>query len=725
MIVHRLGAGLSALIWLAACQAGPAPTAKPAGAPARAEAALLPPVAKTKPHDVLAPHGAVRSDPYFWLNERDNPEVLDYLKAENAYADAMMADQAELRAAIAKELADRLAVADERLPFVYRGWTYAVRFKQGADYQQIFRRKGDGPETMIMDVEADAAAAKAAGRKQYNLNSWAVSPDGVQLAYAVDFLGDRKHALFVKDLSTGAVRPLGVEGVTSDLVWALDNMTLFYVRRDPVSLREHQVWRHVLGSDPKTDALVFEEKDDTYGVDVHATIDDAYIIITSDHLQQNEQHVLDAREPAGALKVIAPREKGVRYYAHHANGRWAILTDRDAPDFRVMTVVAGDADMSAKAWRELIPERPGRFREDALALDRGIVVAEVGEAVSRVVVYGWDGELKSEIAVPEPISAADLGGEAVNVDPAAKAVRFGYSSPLTPPSVLEYGFETGELRELKRRKIGGGWTPEPYAVDRAWAEAKDGARIPITLIYRKDKPAGRAPTLVYGYGAYGLSMLPSFSSNIFSLCDRGVVYAIAHVRGGREMGDAWYQQGRMAAKMNTFTDFIAVAEALQAQGIADPKRTYAMGASAGGLLMGAVANLRPDLFDGVAARVPFVDALTTMLDASIPLTSFEWEEWGDPRQADQYAWMAAWSPYDNVEAKAYPALFVQAGLYDTQVAYFEPAKWVARLRATATGGGPILFRTKMDSGHSGSSGRLGRVEETSWGYAFIASRASR
>lgn len=671
---------------------------------------LAAPVAAIEPK-VLELHGFQRTDNYYWLRDKERPETIAYLEAENAYANEMLAPLKDTASALAAEMRDRMDDADQSVPFLDNGYVYEARIAEGADYPVIVRRKNapDAAEEMVLDVPK-----LAEGHAQYNLNTWEVSPDGTLVAYAVDFAGDRMHQIFVQEIATGTVIESAITGASSDVVWAADNKTLFYVKSDPVTVRDYQVWRHALGAATDTDALVYEEKDETFSVGVSQSKSRRYIFIASNHYQRNEIRLLRADNPSGEFTVMEPRRAGLIYSVDHVGDTFYILTNLDAPDFRLMR--ASETAFGAGGWIDVVPERPGVILKDFEAFDRYITLDEEHDAIVSLRVINR--ETGADVAVPRPqeigmMSTSDFG-DAVNLDPSSDVVRFGFTAPTTPETIYDFNMATGELKQLRQDPAVKWLDASLYKVERIQAPATDGTLVPVTLIYRPDrKLPGGNPTLVVGYGAYGISYGLEFTPTWFSLIDRGFVYAIAHVRGGAEMGRRWYDQGRMFEKRNTFTDFIAAGEALVAQGYADKSRLFARGGSAGGLLVGAVANMRPDLFAGIVAEVPFVDAITTMSDATIPLTTFEWEEWGNPGIKEQYHYMMSYSPYDNVEAKAYPALFVTAGLNDSQVGYFEPAKWVARLRATKTDTNPILFLTEMDAGHAGDSGRFGIVEERS------------
>ncbi len=686
-----------------------------AAVPAAQEAAAppAPPVAAKKDHEVKAPHGASRIDPYYWLREKDNPEVIAYLEAENAYAQARLKPIEGTIDEIYKELEARFSSEDVEVPYPMDGWLYQSRYAAGADYPVIVRRKGDGPEETVLDVPK-----LAEGHDQYYLNGWEVSPDGTKVAFAVDFSGARVHEIFVRDLATGEVASTGVKDASSDLVWSTDGAAIYYAGVD-ATVRSDKIKRHAIGTDPATDRVVMTEPDATLSLSIAASRDGRFGIVTVYHLQRTEIRTIALDDPAAEAKVLVPRERNVRAFADHYDGAFYILTNLDAPDYRVVRA-EGDAP-AIESWVDVVPETTGRYISNFAIFEDVIAVEEIHGAVQTVRAVGR--EDGAPVAMP---AFGEIGvvGLDRNEDPAATAIRVSVEGPLAPQTIFDVDMKTGAATERKKDPAWSWFDPSQYEMARIQAPAADGAQVPVTLVWKKGaRTEGGNPTLVYGYGAYGSSSLPGFYQSAMSLVDRGFVFAVAHVRGGRELGQAWYEQGRMSAKMNTFTDFVAASEALVAQGYARADKVFARGGSAGGLLMGAIMNLRPDLYAGVIAEVPFVDVLTTMLDETIPLTTFEWEEWGDPRKPEDYAWMAAYSPYDNVEAKDYPPLFVFTGLNDTQVAYFEPAKWVARLRATKTGDAPILMLTNMGAGHGGDSGRLGFLEERAKAWAWLVSMA--
>ena len=699
----------------AAVAAAPAPAAgqPPAAPPVQAG---RPPVAAMKDHAVTAPFGATRNDPYYWMNQKDDPQVIAYLEAENAYAEAALKPQAALQDELFAELEKRASLADQDIPYLMDGYYYETRYAEGADYPLIVRRQGSqsAPEEVVLDVTALASA-----HEQYFLRNWEVSPDGSKVAFAVDFKGDRICEIFVRDIAAGTVSSTGIKDASASMVWSADGTSLIYTALDDM-VRSYQAKRHVLGQPATSDVLLLQEDDTTFSVAVSATRSKQLAIIQVTHLQRDEVLAIATNDADARPVMLVPRTLNVRAEADHLGGQFYVLTNQGAGDRKVL--VMPDSAPSLATAVAIVPERRGRYIDGVVLFDDFIAVQETHDAVTTMrILDRRTGAQLSEVDFG-PLSSAYFEK---NADPSLGSVRISAESATKPPALYDVDMATGAQTELKKSPAWTWYDPTLYEAARIAAPAKDGARVPVTLLWRKDRfQRGANPLLVYGYGAYGISSDPGFYRNFISLVDRGFVIAIAHVRGGRDMGEAWYEGGRMANKMNTFTDFIAATEGALAGGYGDPRKVYAMGGSAGGLLMGAVMNLDGTLYDGVVAQVPFVDVLTTMLDDTIPLTTFEYEEWGNPNIEEQYGWMAAYSPYDNVAAKNYPALFVLTGLHDSQVAYWEPAKWVARLRATKTDSNPILFLTNLGAGHSGNSGRTGPVAERAKVFAWLLTRAA-
>ena len=678
----------------------------------KAEVGPRPPVAD-KIAKKLTIHGQTRVDHYYWLRERDNPKVLEYLKAENAYLRAVMKPTEGLQETLYKEMAGRIKPVDASVPYRLRGNYYYFRYEKGKeDYPVHCRKKGalEAPEEILLDENE-----LAAGHSFFSAGHLEVSPDNNLLAYGVDTLSRRLYTLRFKDLRNGRTLPDELPNTEGPAAWANDNKTVFYARKDTTTLRPCRILRHVLGTDAARDRDVFVESDATFDVSVHRSKSGKYIIISSDSTLTTENLFLDADHPDGEFRVLQPRERGVEYHAEPSADRFYILTNLGARNFRLM---ATPLDKTTKDnWTEVVPHRDDVLLEDAEVFDGFLAVEERRGGQTEIRIIGPKGGPERRVDFGEPAYSASFG---TNPEFKTDWLRYDYSSLTTPDSVYDFNMKTGEKKLLKRQAVGGGFDPENYREERLFAKAADGAGIPVAVVYRKGfHKDGKSPLLLYGYGSYGSSESDDFSASRLSLLDRGFAFAVAHIRGGSEMGRAWYEDGKLLKKKNTFMDFIAAAGCLTAEGYAAPDKLFAMGASAGGLLMGAVVNLRPDLFRGVVAGVPYVDVVTTMLDPEIPLTTGEYDEWGNPNDRAYYDYMLSYSPYDNVTAKDYPAMLVTTGLHDSQVQYWEPAKWVAKLRALKTDDRPLLLSTNMDAGHGGASGRFQRLRETALEYAFM------
>ena len=695
---------------------------------ASAQQAPTPPDAAKKPHVVKAPFGAERQDEYYWLRDdkRESKEMLDYLKAENAYADAVLAPLKPVEDALYGEIVGRIKQDDASVPARERGYWYYSRFVKGQDYPIHARRKdADGldagailkaneagdfaGEEILLDVNA-----LAKDKDYYSVGDYEVTQDNTILAYADDTNGRRQYTIRFKDLSGGKDYPETIKGVSANLVWADDNRTLFYVENDPETLLTKKVKKHVLGTDPKDDVLVYEEPDDSFYMGVDRTRDDKYIVIGVSSTVSDELRYAPAADPA-AFTVLAPRARDVEYGADHFRGRWVIRTnDGGATNFKIATAPDG-ADARAQ-WKDWIAHSDDVFIEGFELFDGFTAIAERSGGLERVRILEADGSGEF-VKADEPAYSMGLD---INSEPATDWLRYSYTSLTTPATTYELNTKTGERRLLKRQPVLGGYDPDNYVTERVWSTARDGTKVPVSIVYKKGfEKNGKAAMLQYGYGSYGASMDPGFSVTTVSLLDRGMVYALAHIRGGQEMGRKWYDDGKLLKKKNTFTDFIDVTDDLVKRGYAAPDRVAAYGGSAGGLLMGAIANMAPDKYRVILSQVPFVDVVTTMLDPSIPLTTNEYDEWGNPEQKPYYDYIATYSPYDNLKAQAYPAMFVGTGLWDSQVQYWEPAKYVARLRDVDTSGRPVVFRTNMEAGHGGKSGRFRRYREQSEMYAFM------
>lgn len=688
-----------------------------------------PPDVAKKPHTVKAPHGAERQDEYYWLRDdkRENPEMLAYLNAENAYADEVLKRLKPVEDALYEEIVARIKQDDSSVPYRDKGWWYYSRYVAGQDYPIHARRK-DGEGINAQTIQAANARGDfagemvlldvnklAEGHDYYSASVVGISQDGRMMVWAFDTNGRRQYTLRVTNLETGELLPDLITGTSADVEWVDDGKSFLYVENDPETLLTKRVKRHVLGSDVKQDALVYQENDDSFYMGLGRTRDDKYLTIGVSSTVSDEIRYAPANDPAN-FTVLSARERDVEYSADHFNGRWVIRTNADgAQNFKIVT--AASQSRSRADWKDLVAHEPTVFVEGFEMFNDFMAVAERSEGLERIRVLKNDG---SSEYVKADESAYSMG-LSVNAEADSDWLRYSYTSLTTPVITYEVNLKTGERRQLKQQPVPG-YDASRYTTERVWVPARDGkTRIPVSLVYRKDfKRDGSAALLQYGYGSYGASMDPGFSATTVSLLDRGMVYALAHIRGGQEMGRQWYEDGKMFNKKNTFTDFIDVTRYLVKNGYADKNRVAAYGGSAGGLLMGAISNMAPEDYRVILSQVPFVDVVTTMLDASIPLTTNEYDEWGNPEASKQsYDYMLSYSPYDQLEKKAYPAMFVGTGLWDSQVQYWEPAKYVARLRDVNTSSHPVVFRTNMEAGHGGKSGRFRRYREQAEMYAFM------
>ena len=677
-----------------------------------------PPVAKPIPVETVL-HGDRRVDPYAYFKDRNHPETIPYLEAENRYTEAMTAHTAELQRQLYDEMLGRIKEDDSQVPVRRDGWFYYTRTERGKAYPIFARKRGslDAPEEVYFDQNAEAE-----GHAFYDLGGMEVSPDHQRLAVLVDTTGYEDFILRIKDLATGQWLPDQIEKLSWGLAWADDNRTLFYMTPDSAK-RGDRVWRHVIGTPRTADVSVYQDADVLFNVNLTRSRSGEYILVSSTSFTSSEWHLIPTARPTEAPRVVAPRRPGIEYEVEPGEGVLYITTNEGAPNFRVMT--APLRDPARANWRDWIAPRADVFIEGVMPFKHHVVVSERREGLRRLRISGLEGRREShEVTFPEAAYGVFPGS---NPQYDARVLRFTYSSLVTPNTVVDYEMDRRTRTELKRDEVLGGYDPARYEVERLYALARDGVtRIPISLVHKKGAPRdGKAPLLLYAYGSYGSTTEPTFSSQRFSLVDRGFTYAIAHVRGGQEMGRPWYDDGKMLHKMNTFTDFIDVADHLVRERYTSPDRLAANGGSAGGLLMGVIANQRPELFKVIVADVPFVDVINTMLDASIPLTAQEWEQWGNPAKLEEYRYLLQYSPYDNVRAQAYPRMLVTSGLNDSRVGYFEPTKWVARLRATKTDSHPLLLKMHMGAGHGGSSGRYERLREQAFRYAFIVDQVSQ
>lgn len=674
------------------------------------------PAAAQKPYVVKSPNGD-RVDPYYWLRDdkRQAPEVLSYLNAENKYYQDYAAKYAELNKQLSAEIIGRVKQDDSAVPANKGDYSYYSRFETGKQYPIYARKpKAGGAEQIMLDVNK-----MAEGKDFYQVSNYQVSPNQQLLAYAEDTTGRRNYTLKIRDLRTGQDLPDTLTGMDASLAWSADSQSLFYIEKDKQTLLGNKVKRHQLGQDNSKDELLYEEKDTSFYMGVGNSGDDQYVVIWLGSTVSNEMLVLKSDDKSGKFRTVAPRQRDFKYDIEHMGNRWVIRTDWNAPNYRLMTV-ADDQIGDRARWQELLAHDPKVFIESFQLFKDYIAVNVRNDGLNKVQVMPW-ADLKKARYIDSG-EAAYVAYTNVNYQQDTEWLRYSYTSLTTPSSIYEMNMRTGEKRLLKEQEVLGGFDKNNYQTERVWATASDGTKIPVSLLYKKGlKKDGTAPLYQYAYGSYGSSSSPSFKAPVLSLVDRGFVYAIAHIRGGQEMGRHWYEDGKLLNKINTFTDFIAVTDYLVAEKYAAKDKVFAMGGSAGGLLMGAIANMAPEKYRGILAHVPFVDVVTTMLDESIPLTTNEFDEWGNPKQKAFYDYMLSYSPYDQVKKQAYPAMLVTTGLHDSQVQYFEPAKWVAKLRTHKTDNNPLLFRTNMEAGHGGKSGRFSRLNEIADEYAFVLS----
>jgi oligopeptidase B len=674
---------------------------------------LSAPVAKKLPKK-LKKHNEIRIDDYYWLNDRENPEVIDYLNQENSYYDAMTAHTKDFQKQLFEEMKGRIKEDDQSVPYLYNGYYYITRYEKGQDYPIYSRKKGslDAQEEILFNCNE-----LAKGHTFFQLGGLSVSPDNRFASFGVDTVGRRIYTIKIKNLETNEILPDVIENATGGSVWANDNYTLFYTRQDKVTLRANQIFKHKLQTTSDQDVLVFEEKDETFNVSVGKEKSRKYIVIGSESTMTTEYRILNSETPDAEFKVFQPRVRGLEYSISHFGDSFYILTNKDkATNFKLMKTPENATEK--KHWKEVIAHREDVLIEDIEIFSNYLVVEERSNGLNHIRIMPWSGE--GEYYLPfgsETYNAYTT----TNVDFDTDILRYSYQSMATPSSVIDFNMKTKEKVIKKEQAVlGDQFDKNNYVEERVWATAKDGIKVPISLVYRKDlKKDGTNPLLQYAYGSYGVTMEPYFSTTRLSLLDRGFIYAIAHIRGGEDLGRQWYEDGKLLKKKNTFTDFIDCSQFLIQEKYTSPAHLYAEGGSAGGLLMGAVVNMAPELYHGVIAQVPFVDVITTMLDDSIPLTTGEYDEWGNPNKKEYYDYMLSYSPYDNVKEQTYPNMFVSTGLHDSQVQYWEPAKWVAKLRTHKIGNTVLYLHTNMDAGHGGASGRFEAIKELAKEFAFL------
>ncbi len=681
-----------------------------------------PPVAAKKPF-IVASNGNERNDDYFWLRLSDEQknaespdsqtvEVVKYLTAEDDYATAMMKHTEALQQKLFEEIKGRIKEDDASVPYLNNGYYYQTKYYIGKEYPVFYRKKeGADSASVLLDVNV-----LAEGQKYTGVGGLSVSPDNNLLAYAVDHVSRRQYTMFFKDLNSGELLGDRIENVTGEAIWANDNKTVFYVTKDPETLRAAKVMKHILGTPASEDKLIYDETDETFAVGLGKTKSKKYITIVSNQTLTTEVRLIEADKPDGRVVVFEPRKIDHLYSVEHLNGNFFIYTNADgAKNFKLMSCPENKTGMAN--WKEVIPHRSDVLLENFEVFDNYLVAHEMIKGLTNLRIISMADGSEHFLDFGEETYTA---GISINPNANTPLLRFSYSSLTTPNSVFDYDMAARTKTLLKQDSVLGGFDKNNYESKRLWATAADGTKVPVSLVYRKGfVQDGSAPMLLYSYGSYGSSTNPSFRSSIISLLDRGFVYALAHIRGGSEMGRQWYEDGKLLKKINTFTDFNDCARFLINEKYASPENLYAMGGSAGGLLMGAIANMEPQLYNGIIAQVPFVDVVSTMLDASIPLTTFEWDEWGDPRKQEYYDYMLSYSPYDQVKEQEYPNMLVTTGYWDSQVQYWEPAKWVAKLRDKKTDDNILIMDVNMTAGHGGASGRFERLKTTALEFAFM------
>lgn len=674
---------------------------------------FTPPVAAIKPK-TLEKHGDVRTDNYYWLNERENPEVIDYLNKENEYYQKMTAHTKKLRDDLFEEMKGRIKEDDSSVPYFYNGYYYITRYEKGKDYPIYSRKKGSlsAKEEILFDCNE-----LAKGHSYFSLGGLNISEDNKWAAFGIDTVSRRQYTIQIKNLETNEILPVKIQNTTGGSTWAGDNKTLFYTRKDEVTLRSDKIYKHKLNSDAKNDVLIYHEKDDTYNTFIYKEKSKKYLVIGSGSTLTSEFRILDAKTPDADFKVFQPRTRGLEYSISHYGDKFYIVTNKDkATNFKLM--VTPENKTGKENWKDLIPHRKDVLIEDIEIFKDYLVISERSDGLNKIRIRPWNGQEEYYLPFESETYSAET---TTNVDFDTDILRYSYQSLATPSSVIDFNMKTRQKTVLKEQEVlGGKFDKNNYTEERVWATAQDGTKIPISMVYRKGlKKDGSNPMLLYAYGSYGASMDAYFSSIRLSLLDRGFIFAIAHIRGGEDLGRDWYENGKLLKKKNTFTDFIDCSKYVIAQKYTSPKHLYAEGGSAGGLLMGAVVNMAPELYNGVIAQVAFVDVITTMLDDTIPLTTGEYDEWGNPNDKQYYDYMKSYSPYDNVKAQQYPNMLVTTGLHDSQVQYWEPAKWVAKLRTVKTGNNLLYLDTNMEAGHGGASGRFEAIKEVAKEYSFL------
>ncbi|MGG7035923.1 MAG: S9 family peptidase [Flavobacterium sp.] len=674
---------------------------------------IQPPVAKIIPK-TLEIHGHQRIDNYYWLNDRENPEVIDYLNQENDYYNKMTAHTKDFQKELFEEMKARIKEDDESVPYLYNGYYYITRTEKDKNYPIFSRKKGSltATEEILFDCNE-----MAKDKPYFHLGGMSISPDNKMATFSVDIVGRRIYTIQIKNLETGEILSDKIENVTGSCVWAADNHTLFYSKQDAQTLRADKIFKHKLGADTKNDTLIYFEKDETFYIEISKSKSRKYLSIVSESTLTSEYRILEADNPDGEFRIFQKRKRGVEYGINHYEDNFYILTNKDkATNFKLMKTP--ETATSVENWVDVIPHREDTLLEDIDIFKDYLVVSERNNGLNKIKIIPSNGEEAYYLPFESETYTAYT---TTNIDFDTETLRYSYQSMITPSSVIDFNMRT-KTKEIKKEQevLGGKFDKNNYTEERIWATATDGTKIPISMVYGKNiKKDGSNPLLQYAYGSYGHSMDATFSSTRLSLLDRGFIFAIAHIRGGEDLGRQWYETGKLLKKKNTFTDFIDCSKFVIEQKYTSPEHLYAEGGSAGGLLMGAVANMAPELYNGIIAQVAFVDVVTTMLDDTIPLTTGEYDEWGNPNEKKYYEYMLSYSPYDNVKAQKYPNMYISTGLHDSQVQYWEPAKWVAKLRTVKTDNNLLFLDTNMDAGHGGASGRFEALKELAKEFCFL------
>jgi oligopeptidase B len=674
---------------------------------------IQPPVAKIIPK-IIEKHGDKRIDNYYWLNTRENPDVIEYLNKENEYYQKSTAHTKPLQDNLFLEMKSRIKEDDSSVPYLYNGYYYITRYETGKDYPIYARKKGslEANEEIMFDCNE-----MAKGQSYFNLSGISVSEDNKWVAFGVDLLSRRQYTIQIKNLETGEILPLRLENTTGGSTWASDNKTLFYTRNDQQTLRSDKIYKHTIGTEATSDVVVFHEKDDTFNTFVYKEKSKKYLVIGSSSTLTSEYQILEANNPNGEFRVFQKRTRGLEYSISHYGDSFYIVTNKDkATNFKLMKTP--ESATAAENWIDLIGHRKDVLLEGIEIFKNYLVVEERSNGLNKIQIRPWNG--KGSYYLPFAIETY-TAYTTTNVDFDTEILRYGYQSMATPSSIIDFNMRTQEKKVLKEQEVlGGTFDKNNYIEERVWATATDGTKVPISMVYKKGiQKDGKNPLLLYAYGSYGATMDPYFSSTRLSLLDRGFIYAIAHIRGGEDLGREWYENGKLLKKKNTFTDYVDCSKFVITEKYTSAEHLYAEGGSAGGLLMGAIVNMAPELYHGVIAQVPFVDVVTTMLDDTIPLTTGEYDEWGNPNDKKYYDYMLSYSPYDQVKAQSYPNMYVSTGLHDSQVQYWEPAKWVAKLRVLKTNDTQLFLDTNMDAGHGGASGRFEALKELAKEFAFL------